>query len=173
MLHSASPGVVPVRPGIPSSGVTAMRVPANAGLRGTGSGSGSGSGSAGTISTTCCPDRLLPETLYATFTCPGCTCINGYTLALTWSGFEWCGQAVNLSCSPPIELKLWLDCVGSDFVWSRFNLGGDCSGSGIPLGGASAATLDSCSPLQITINYGSVPGGISGCAGSCTVVVTE
>lgn len=123
-------------------------------------GSGEGSGGSGTglgsVVTDCCPDTLLPTTLYGTITAKtgGCTCLPT-TLAFEYVGDSRWTSAFITTCS--YEGVLHLDCSGG--VWS--------------LGNASVATgtliSTVCDPLEIVFD---MTGDPATCTGTFTVTIT-
>ena len=122
-------------------------------------------GAAGTISTACCPDNLLPERLTATLTAPGNCAAWAGTYALDWTGgsYQFSGTVSG------VPLVITLNCMGSDCTGWQLNI--ECDSGAMYTGNPSVC---SCSPLSLTFPSGG--GGATTCCtddNSITVIITE
>ena len=129
---------------------------------GSGGSSGSGGGGDGSEVTVACCSNPLPTTLYATF---GGAYADGLgTIPLTWNGSFWLSetQVVDLGCSGgDTTVFFYLTCFGGN--WYLFSSSGGSEGPG------PALTVESCDPLYLTGQAGT----ISGCSSIVYVSITE
>lgn len=135
--------------------------------------SGSGSGGGGGIRLPCCADPY-PETLTLTFHdgTIGCTCLNGFTVTMTWSVDSWFGTAAApVGCAIGGTMSFRVQpCINSGCA-SSFLLTGDCGGSWTPHSGAADGGATD-SPLSVTwseLGFQSM----CGCAGKFKATLTE
>ncbi len=140
---------------------------------GHGSGSGTGSGGGGTITTTCCVEPI-PLTLHATISGgTGCSCANGtYTLDYYYPGGYWTYDSASGPCGGT-RFVIALQCLGSTWNVSLTIFSSDFS-SYTQAGGAM--TINSCSPLSLTVSSSVSTSGVGPypCSGgTLTITVTE
>lgn len=108
-------------------------------------GGGGSSSGGGTVETTCCGEGI-PDTLTIIFSdgTGDCTCLNGATTTLTWTGFHnpevWSGNLTACEFSVGISLG----CTNN--VWNLVMTG--CGGGGSTPGTGTGG----CLPFNIVIN---------------------
>lgn len=128
-----------------------------------------GGGGEGTIETVCCPDRLLPTTLFLTMTSNNCLCMN-FSAELVYSAgnAEWSVNIPNQCGTKDINFRLF--CSGG----IEWHTALTCDGLVIGLGGIGGITSQ-CEPFLIesspTISFD--PGGCCFEGANISYTITE
>ncbi len=152
---------------------------------GTGTGTGTtspGTGTAGDVIVDCCPDKLLPPTLYGTFT-GGNPCLNGTTWAMTLTQTTgpgtrssiWTALKVSNICTGICDNSVALTCLVTldgfgNVISAVWQASMATSGSGCCFNSVSLVSV-TCNPF-VAIFHFTLAGDECG-SGSATLTITE
>lgn len=133
----------------------------------------------GTLSIPCCPDRLMPETLFAfTFNHTGdCTCVPE-EIELVYEGFAGSSHTWTGSYEACGGCALTLQCTETEGVWN-WQLGpASCAAGGdVPPDGPDLISVE-CGdgtgfPFTAIFHVNNSIGGATNCTGTYDVIITE